>query len=65
VPSLSRGWVAVRLGYNIVDNQGSTTSLNTLLPLGPLASTYQTPLVAVDFLVHKNVPNRASLLSRE
>ena len=51
--------VAVRLGYNIVDNQGSTTSLNTLLPLGPLASTYQTPLAAVDFLVHKNVTFKA------
>jgi len=49
----------IRLGYNIVDNQGSTTSFNTLLPLGPLASTYQSPLAAVDFLVHKNVTFKA------
>jgi hypothetical protein len=51
--------VTVRLGYNIVDNQGSTTSFNTLLPLGPLASTYQSPLAAVDVLVHKNVTFKA------
>ena len=51
--------VTVRLGYNIVDNQGNTTSFNTLLPLGPLASTYQTPLAAVDVLVHKNVTFKA------
>ena len=36
--------VTIRLGYNIVDNQGTTTSFNTLLPLGPLSSTYQSPL---------------------
>ena len=51
--------VTVRLGYNIVDNQGNTTSFNTLLPLGPLQSTYQTPLAAVDVLVHKNVTFKA------
>ncbi len=45
----------IRVGYNIVDNQGNTTAFNTLLPLGPLASTYQSPLAAVDFLVYKNV----------
>ena len=42
--------VTMRLGYNIVDNQGNTTSFNTLLPLGPLSSTYQSPLAAVDVL---------------
>lgn len=52
--------VTLRLGYNIVDNQGTTTSFNTLLPLGPLASTYQTPLAAVDVLVHKNVTFKAA-----
>jgi hypothetical protein len=51
--------VTVRLGYNVVDNQGTTTSFNPLLPLGPLASTYQTPLAAVDVLVHKNVTFKA------
>jgi hypothetical protein len=51
--------VTVRLGYNIVDNQGNTTSFNTLLPLGPLQSTYQTPLAALDVLVHKNVTFKA------
>ncbi len=51
--------LTVRLGYNIVDNQGTTTSFNTLLPLGPLASTYQSPLAAVDVLVHKNVTFKA------
>jgi hypothetical protein len=51
--------VTLRVGYNIVDNQGTTTSFNTLLPLGPLASTYQTPLAAVDVLLHKNVTFKA------
>ena len=51
--------VTIRVGYNIVDNQGTTTSFNTLLPLGPLASTYQTPLAAVDVLLHKNVTFKA------
>ena len=51
--------LTIRVGYNVVDNQGSTTSFNTLLPLGPLASMYQTPLAAVDFLVHKNVTFKA------
>ena len=51
--------LTIRVGYNVVDNQGSTTSFNTLLPLGPLASIYQTPLAAVDFLVHKNVTFKA------
>ncbi len=51
--------VTMRLGYNIVDNQGNTTSYNPLLPLGPLSSTYQSPLAAVDVLVHKNVTFKA------
>ncbi len=49
----------VRIGYSIVDNQGNTTQFNTLLPLGPLASTYQSPLAAVDFLVHKDLTFKA------
>ena len=51
--------MTIRLGYGIVDNQGRTTQFNTLQPLGPLNSTYQTPLAAVDFLVHKNVTFKA------
>ena len=51
--------VTVRLGYNIVDNQGNTTSFNALQPLGPLASTYQTPLAAVDVILHRNVTFKA------
>ena len=47
--------LTMRLGYSIVDNQGSTTQFNTLQPLGPLASVYQTPLASVDFKLHKNV----------
>lgn len=47
--------VTLRLGYNIVSNQGSTTDLNPLLPLGPLSSTYQSPLAGVDFSLRKNV----------
>ncbi len=51
--------VTMRLGYNIVDNQGNTTFFNSLLPLGPLSSTYQTPLAAVDINVYKNVTFKA------
>jgi hypothetical protein len=51
--------VTVRLGYNIVDNQGDTTSFNSLQPLGPLDSTYQSPLAAVDVVIHKNVMFKA------
>ncbi|MGB8771438.1 MAG: hypothetical protein WCC92_17610, partial [Candidatus Korobacteraceae bacterium] len=51
--------VTMRLGYNIVDNQGNTTSLNALLPLGPLSSIYQSPLAAVDVIVHKDVTFKA------
>jgi hypothetical protein len=51
--------VTMRLGYNIVDNQGTTTSFNTLLPLGPLASVYQSPMAAVDINVYKNVTFKA------
>ena len=47
--------VMVRLGYTIVDNQGTTTQFNTLQPLGPLSSTYQTPLAAVDIKLYKGV----------
>jgi hypothetical protein len=49
----------IRVGCNVVDNQGTTTNLNNLLPLGPLASTYQSPLAAVDILIHKNVTFKA------
>src|SRR5215472_241525 len=51
--------MTLRIGYGIVDNQGSTTQFNPLQPLGPLASIYQTPVAAVDFLVHKNVTFKA------
>jgi hypothetical protein len=51
--------VTIRLGYDIVDNQGNATSFNMLLPLGPLASTYQSPLAAVDVNLHKNVTFKA------
>ncbi len=51
--------VTMRLGYNIVDNQGNTTSFNSLLPLGPLSSIYQSPLATVDVNVHKNVTFKA------
>ena len=51
--------VNLRLGYNIVDNQGNTTMFNPLLPLGPLSSTFQSPLAAVDVAVHKNVVFKA------
>jgi hypothetical protein len=51
--------VTFRLGYNIVSNQGNTTQFNVLEPLGPLSSTYQSPLAAVDFNVYKNVTFKA------
>ena len=51
--------VTMRLGYNIVDNQGNATSFNSLLPLGPLSSIYQTPLAAVDVNVYRNVTFKA------
>ena len=51
--------VTMHVGYNIVSNQGNTTSLNLLLPLGPLSSTYQSPLAALDVAVHKNVTFKA------
>ena len=51
--------VTMRLGYNIVDNQGNTTPFNSLQPLGPLSSKYQTPLAAVDINVYKNVTFKA------
>ncbi|MFZ0312191.1 MAG: hypothetical protein WAL85_05750 [Candidatus Korobacteraceae bacterium] len=47
--------VTLHMGYTMVDNQGNTTSLNTLQPLGPLSSTYQSPLAAVEVGVHKDV----------
>jgi hypothetical protein len=51
--------VTVRVGYNVVDNQGNATSFNALLPLGPLSSIYQTPLAAVDVNVYRNVTFKA------
>ncbi len=51
--------LTMRLGYSIVDNQGNTTSFNTLQPLGPLSSIYQSPLAAVDVSIHKNVTFKA------
>jgi hypothetical protein len=50
----------IKLGYSIVDNQGSTTMFNPLVPLGPLASTFQSPLAAVAFAVHRNVTFKAA-----
>jgi hypothetical protein len=47
--------VNMRVGYSMVDNQGNTTDFNALLPLGPLSSTYQTPLATVDVKLYKNV----------
>ncbi len=52
--------LSLRVGYSIVDNQGNTTSLNSLLPLGPLNSTYQSPLAAADFKVYKDVTFKAA-----
>ncbi|MGB8885248.1 MAG: hypothetical protein WCC87_00915 [Candidatus Korobacteraceae bacterium] len=52
--------VTLHLGYSIVDNQGNTTSLNTLLPLGPLSSTFQSPLAAILVGVHKDVTFKAA-----
>jgi hypothetical protein len=52
--------VTMRLGYNVVDNQGNTTSFNTLLPLGPLSSIYQSPLAGIDVAVRKNVTFKAA-----
>jgi hypothetical protein len=51
--------VTMPFGYNIVDNQGNTTSFNTLQPLGPLSSIYQLPLAAVDVNIYKNVTFKA------
>jgi hypothetical protein len=51
--------VAMRFGSSIVDNQGNTTQFNLLQPLGPLASTYLSPLAAVEIGVHKNVSFKA------
>ena len=52
--------VTMHLGYTMVDNQGNTTSLNMLQPLGPLSSTFQSPLAAVEVGVHKNVTFKAA-----
>ncbi len=51
--------VKFRLGYSIVDNQGNTTNFNPLLPLGPLSSTYQSPLAATEIAVYKGVAFKA------
>jgi hypothetical protein len=50
----------LRMGYSIVDNQGNTTMFNPLQPLGPLSSTYMSPLASAEFLVHKNVTFKAA-----
>ncbi len=52
--------VNIKLGYSMVDNQGSTTIFNPLLPLGPLASTFQSPLAAVAVGLHKSVTFKAA-----
>jgi hypothetical protein len=52
--------VTLRLGYNIVDNQGNTTNFNVLQPLGPLSSIYQSPLAGADFQVYKDVTFKAA-----
>jgi hypothetical protein len=39
--------VAARVGYGITNVSGSTLILNTLQPLGPLASQLQQPLAAI------------------
>ncbi len=52
--------VTMHLGYTMVDNQGNTTSLNMLQPLGPLSSTFQSPLAVVEVGVHKNVTFKAA-----
>ena len=52
--------LTMRIGYSIVDNQGNTTMFNPLLPLGPLSSTYQSPLAGFDFNVYKNVTFKAA-----
>ena len=51
--------VKFRLGYSIVDNQGNTTNFNPLLPLGPLASTYQSPLAATEIALYKGIAFKA------
>ena len=51
--------LTMHVGYNIVSNQGNTTNLNLLLPLGSLSSTYQSPLATVDFVLRKNVTFKA------
>lgn len=52
--------VTMRLGYNVVDNQGNTTQFNSLLPLGPLSSIYQSPLAGIDVTVRRNVTLKAA-----
>jgi len=52
--------VKMRLGYSIVDNQGNTTMFNPLLPLGPLSSTFQSPLAGFDVALHKSVIFKAA-----
>jgi hypothetical protein len=46
--------VTARVGYSIVDVNGSTLILNPLQPLGPLATRFQQPLAAVDVQIAKN-----------
>ena len=47
--------VGLRFGYSMVDNQGNTTQFNLLQPLGPLSSTYQSPLAAIEIGLYKNI----------
>jgi len=52
--------LTLRAGYSVVDNDGGTTSLNSLQPLGPLNSRYQTPLAGADFQIRKDVIFKAT-----
>ena len=51
--------LTLRAGYSVVDNDGTTTSLNLLQPLGSLNSRYQSPLAAADFQIRKDVTFKA------
>ncbi len=46
--------ITARVGYSVVDVNGSTLILNPLQPLGPLDSRFQQPLGAVDVEIAKN-----------
>ena len=51
--------LSLRAGYSVVDNDGTTTSLNLLQPLGSLNSRYQSPLAGADFKIRKDVTFKA------